>query len=165
MIILYTLLFTVISALLYRMGGCGQPCRDKWPNLPGWFFDTKARDIGIPLLCGLPYILLAVKISAPWWIHLICFGALFGMLTTYWDFLFKGKDNFYMHGFMCGVAYMFYGIAHPELLLWLGIRAIVMGVFMGVWCKIFSNDLVEEFGRGGIIIATLPLLLIALGGL
>jgi len=160
-ILIITLFLTALAGLLYRMGGCGDPCRRKYPKLPTWFFDTKARDIGIPLLCGFPYMAFVLKIAAPWWVHLLAFLTLFGMLTTYWDWMFKGKDNFWMHGFMCGAAYLWYGIAAPELWLWLGVRALLMAVFMGVWCLVFSNDIVEEGGRGGIIIASLPLLLLA----
>jgi hypothetical protein len=86
-------------------------------------------------------------------------------LTTYWDKLFNGKDNFYMHGFMVGLG------ALP--LVWYGsiwwlilARAVVLALFMGGlnWLvhkyNIKHSDWIEEFGRGFAVIATIILLLI-----
>ena len=37
------------------------------------------------------------------------------------------------------------------------------GAIMGIWCRIFENDVVEEMGRGAAIVATLILLLFVSG--
>lgn len=86
-------------------------------------------------------------------------------LTTYWDDLFGGVDNFYMHGLFVGLG------AFP--LIWAGftwwlilIRAIILALFMGAlnWAvhkyKVKHSDIIEECSRGASIIATLPILLI-----
>jgi len=137
-----TIIATIINAILYRFGGIGKP------------FDTKYRDLGCPAI-SLLWMIFCFQ-SVPWWIHFIAFGLMFAALTTYWDSLF-GYDNFYFHGFMVAFAYLPYAIVTG---LWMGfiIRCAVVSVFMGLWCKFFSNDWIEEFGRGGIIGATLPLI-------
>jgi hypothetical protein len=67
-------------------------------------------------------------------------------LSTYWDFLF-GYDNYWVHGFFCGLA----GVP----LIWAGIpwplivgRLIICTVGMGLWSKLVGKDYVEEMGRG-----------------
>jgi len=142
--ILKTIIAAIINAILYRLGGIGKP------------FDTKYRDLGCPLVTFI-WMLLYYQ-SAPWWVHFISFGLMFGALTTYWDRIFK-EDNFYFHGFMVALAYLPYAIITG---LWIGflIRCVAVSVFMGLWCRYFSNDWIEEFGRGGITGASLPLLLI-----
>ncbi len=70
-----------------------------------------------------------------------------GAFTTYWDWLFGGKDNFYMHGAMIGLSifpFCFVGLAWWLVL----IQTIICGLAMGIWCKVFGNDIVEECGRG-----------------
>jgi len=100
---------SILSAILYRLGGWGGEGREQFPNLPEWLFNTKARDIGC---AGVGYITFSILVGftvVPWFIHLICFVLLFGALTTYWDFI-NGDDNFWLHGFACGVAYMPYAL-------------------------------------------------------
>ena len=84
------------------------------------------------------------------------FLLLFGALTTYWDFVF-GYDNFFAHGFMCGLAaapLIFYG--EP---LALGIRLVILSLGMGVWSLIVGKDWLEEGGRGALLPLTLALVL------
>lgn len=159
---LFIILLTIASAVLYRLGGMGQSGKDKYPKIPLWVFNTKMRDMG----CAAAAVggIFVLGVDVPWWIHALAFGTLFGMLTTYWDWLFK-YDNYWFHGFTCGLAFAWYGWYAPELWLWLGVRALVMAVFMGTWCHVlFPNDVVQETGRGAIIPFTLPLLLFG-GGL
>jgi len=160
MILLCTLIATYISATLYRLGGASTfDALEEYGWLPRWVrFLPKKRDAGCGIVSGLMMWLLFP--STPWWIHVLAFGTLWGMLSTYWDELF-GYDNFWMHGFMCGMAYMWYAFIDPWMIPWIVLRAIVMGIFMGVWCHIlFSDARIEENGRGGIIPATLPILLL-----
>ena len=132
--LLMILVASILSAILYRMGGKGKP------------YNTKYRDMGCPtVLLALVASLFGLKLGF-WWVYLLLFGLSFGALTTYWDFLFKDKDNFWMHGFMCAL---------PGLLLcfvipwWIPvIRLIICTVGMGWWSKIIGNDVVEECGRG-----------------
>lgn len=143
---LWIILGSVLSGVLYRLGGHGKP------------WNTKVRDFGCPIVAWA-VLTYAMELNFLWWIHLISGLLLFGALTTYWDKVFR-KDNFYAHGFMCGLAYFPY--CFDELsILWMLARAVVLGVLMGVWCHIlFTNDVTEEVGRGAFIVLTLPLLLL-----
>ena len=144
---------TILLAITYRAGGMSKDDTTKPTWIPKWLRNTKTRDLGCPLVCLSALLLMGIQTA--WWIHMIVFLIMFGALTTYWDKIF-GYDNFYLHGLAIGLAYLPYLMVIPWYLLI--IRAIIMGLFMGIWCKVFSNDLVEEYGRGGIIGLTLILL-------
>lgn len=146
----------LVSAGLYRLGGMGDDGRKEFPKLPGWLFNTKVRDWGCPIIAAIWMVIFDVSSNV--WIHTISFLLFWGALCTYWDRLFK-YDNFYMHGFMCGMAYVGFALAgdvHWGLVL---ARSIVTGMIMGVVCDLTANDYVEEFTRGGALILTLPILL------
>ena len=137
----------ILSAILYRLGGIGKP------------WNTKVRDMGVPLVCLL---WLYFCVSAPWWVWFIMFGMMFGALTTYWDYW--GTDNvewyeWALHMGMVGVAL--------TPLIWFGVpwyyhilRIIVLAVAGAAWSEYIDIDWLEEGGRGFLIAATLPLLLI-----
>ena len=155
MIWLYLILASLVSALLYRLGGWGGEGRRDFPSLPGWLFDTKARDIGCAAVTfGATFI---VGLSAPWWIHLICFLLLFGALTTYWDELF-GYDNHYFHGLMCACAYLPYVFFGDPLAIML--RVFAVGLLMGLWSKLITHHVWEECGRGFVLPMTLGLVIL-----
>jgi len=136
-------LLSIISGILYRFGGWKQ---------------TLWRDIGVPIVALVALWLLDYR-SSYWMAHLCFFGLMWGALSTYWDRLFK-KDNFFIHGFMIGIAllpFCFFGMS-----LWLLLtRAMVLGLGMGLVNKYVNkwalshSDIIEEFFRGVIIIATL----------
>lgn len=75
-------------------------------------------------------------------------------------FINKGEDNFFHHGLMIGLA--LFPLATMGCVSWIAlfVRSVILSLSMGLWCKWFKNDWVEELGRGGIIILTLPILLI-----
>lgn len=147
---------TILSAVLYRLGGWGGEGRERFPNLPEWVFNTKARDVGCALVTFAGYTIYSSFLGVPWFIHLLCFLLLFGSLTTYWDWI-TGKDNFWLHGLACGLAYVPYGFYTGD---WTQIitRCFVLAVLMGGISLISGNDVVEETGRGASLIITLPLL-------
>ena len=62
----------------------------------------------------------------------------------------KGKDNFYLHGFACGLA----GIPLIVIVPWwiILIRIVICTVGMGLWSKYIGNDVLEETGRGVLFI-------------
>jgi len=71
----------------------------------------------------------------------------------------KGKDNFFMAGFfigLCTLPLLAVGLHWYAVLVYAGI----LSVCMGVWCKIFKTDWIEELGRGAFIILLTPILLI-----
>ena len=118
----------VLCAILGRMGGAKG-------------YNTKFRDVGIPtILCIVAYILGVHS----WWLVLM-FGLMFASLTTYWDFLF-GYDNFWFHGFMCGLSFLPIAIVTQQ---WIGflIALGITTVWMGGWSKVIKNDVLEELGR------------------
>jgi hypothetical protein len=169
MIWLILALATVISACLYRMGGCGPTdLEDEWGWVPAPVRNfPKKRDVGCGLVTGAACfaVLSNVGLSSPWWIYLLTFGILWGALSTYHDTMFynwmKPKDNFWLHGFFCGLAYILFGIHNPTLWLWLGLRVAAVAIFMGVWSHILFTDAKwEEMGRGAILPLSLALLLL-----
>ena len=152
--ILITLITCIISAVLYRLGGIGG------------IFKTWMRDWIIPILAYSLLFYLKTPTNLLGWLMIIPAIALTGgALTTYWDDLFGGVDNFYMHGAMVGLAafpFIWSGV-HWWMIL---IRLIVLGGTMGalnIWInktKIPAKDWIEELFRGFIILATIPLLLL-----
>ena len=136
-------LITIVCAILYRLGGIGKPFRS-------WM-----RDWLIPLpICLYAFFALGVT---NFWLLLLAYGLMGAALTTYWDSLL-GYDNFYLHGFMIGLACLPFLTIIPWWIILL--RSLALGGAMGLWCKIFGNDWVEELGRGGFIGLTLLIFLI-----
>lgn len=138
-------IFSIIGAILYRMGGAKG-------------FNTKIRDLGVTTV----FIALLTLLNGWSWWYILCFVLMFGSLTTYWDFLF-GQDNFYCHGFVIGIAcfpLIWAGVAWWLIL----IRALVLAGGMGAVNKYVNKwgwkhtDIVEECFRGALIIISVPLL-------
>ena len=157
MIMPITILFTLLSACMYRLGGLGKDqAKQQVPWVPQWLLNSKTRDAGCSALAVLWMALFFPKV--PWYCYVVSFGETWGMLTTYWDKVFL-EDNFYAHGFTIGIAFFMFSIFGGH---WIGfaIRAVVTGVLMGGLCQVTKNDWVEELGRGAFIIVTLPLMLI-----
>jgi len=157
--IFIAIVFSVLSAFCYRVGGMSKEQAEKYfPWFPQVLVRSWFRDAGCVILT-LIWTLLFVKVA--WYWYIPAAGAMYGAMTTYWDDKIppKNVDKFWAHGLFIGLAWMF--IAIPAG-VWVGglIRLAIMATFMGVWCYIFSNDFVEEFGRGAIITATLPFLLV-----
>jgi len=147
------LILTILSALAYRLGGQGK--KDDWLDI---FRYKITRRLGCMLLRSIAIIFI-LKITAPWWIHLISAGIAYGGLTTYLDGVF-GYDNHYAHGALIGLA------ALPLLLVgsisWVafGTHLIAIAGFMG-WISGASADAdVEEYSRGSSVIWTQLALLI-----
>lgn len=145
------LIISLLSGVLYRLGGWGKPFRSwmrDWPlSIISLFYflflsHYNFRLSFYNLSIFTSYILLNVA-----------------ALSTYWDIFFNGEDNFYAHGFFCGLAALaliFLGIS-PFVVI---VRAIICSLAMGIWSKKISNVDLEEGGRGFIYMATVPILLI-----
>ena len=136
--IFLTIALSVLSAILYRAGGMGKD-QEHW--MPQWMRHSWIRDWLCPACCLTP-----IAIVNPSWLLILAYGALGGMLSTYWDWLF-GFDNFWFSGFMCG--------AVGFLMLWMGIpwwvlliRAVTIALLWGGICAATKNDFVEEYSRG-----------------
>jgi hypothetical protein len=168
MIYLWIVLLSIVSGVGYRCGGYGNEGRIKYPNLPTWFFDTKARDILCAFCAVIAYGLLQTPFSFfadfIWLAYLFSFLLTFGALTTYWDFIFI-KDNYWVHGFMIGLAFFPLAIVTGDWIV-LAIRSLVLAVGMGLWSLYnkpigpWGEDETEEFGRGFLIPISLLLYLL-----
>lgn len=139
-----TLLFTGISGLLYRMGG-------------SWKFNTKYRDLGVPTAMFI-YMCLAGHFH---WTLILCFGLLFGSLTTYWKK--RGADAKWFNWLFTGLGYSLAML--PFIIVtghWLGFlsRTIVLTFGIVLISEKIGNVIIEEGGRGGLILLTMPLLFI-----
>jgi hypothetical protein len=142
---------TILSALLYRLGGAAQI--GSWTDA---LRHTKARDLGCPLMAYLAMWVMGVTV--PWWAHVATYLLTFAALTTYWDSVF-GYDNHYAHGGGVALAALPYALATGG---WLGfgLRVVAVTAFMGLWSDYVEHDITEELGRGAIMVATTPLLLL-----
>jgi hypothetical protein len=142
------IIFSILSGILYRLGGIGKSFRF-------WM-----RDWTIPfVIYGLLITYKHPANTLGWLMFLPTIALTGGALSTYWDFLFKNEDNYYMHGFMIGLACL------P--LFWIGLhwwaillRAVICALGMGIWSKLIDDVNLEEGGRGFITCATIPLLLL-----
>jgi hypothetical protein len=134
-----------IGAVLYRLGGIGLP------------FNTKFRDLGIPLCMLLFFIIVG---AWNWWL-LLCAVLMFGAQTSY--FKKKGEDAKWINWLFVGIAFSLCMLPYTMATkLWTGfiLRSCVLYFFTPIWSSWISIDWLEEGGRGAIQIITLPLLLI-----
>jgi hypothetical protein len=157
---LTVLMLSLISGIFYHLSGLGKDGKIKYPNLPLWLFDRQWRRTGCTVLNSVA-VLLWYKPHSLYenLLFLLFMGLTYGAITTYWDWLFNNKDNFYMHGFMIGLTsfpLVFIGIHWYSVL----INSIVSSVLMGWLCSRTGKVWIEENGRGFIIIITRTLLLI-----
>jgi len=126
---------SIVSAILYRLGGAG--------------FGSWIRDWLIPVV-AVTWMHLTYNPLPPdvvLWKFIVAsifmYGAMGGALTTYWDKLW-GWDNFWMHGVISWKAFI--------------VRVMVLGAFMGFLnfflekYKVKYRDYIDEGGRGSSII-------------
>lgn len=142
--IIATMILSVISAITYRMGGSG--------NYPRW-----VRQVGVCSAMTIEMIILGHL----HWTLLLCFGALFGLSSTY--FKKKGTDAMWWNWALVGLSFSLSML--PLVIaqgLWVGFfsRTIACIILTTGWSQLIGNAVWEECGRGAIIILTLPLLLI-----
>ena len=179
MIILVTLVFAVLSAFCYRIGGMNkESAKHYFPWFPQVLVRSWFRDLNCSILNVLWCWIFLPKVA--WFWYLCALGMQYGMTTTYWDESkgFKDKickvinwmypdDNFYLHGMFIALSTLF--IAIPAgVWVWAVVRIIVLGALMGVWCYYISSyiakitgwgtDFIDEYGRGAFIQLTKLLL-------
>lgn len=147
MFYIYQTLLSIVSAILYRLGGASKQDQDKeFPYIPRWFKNIpKKRDVMSNIIKLVSVYLLGIY--APIWVWFISFGLLWLSLSSYWDWLFK-YDNFYFHGFMCGFSLLPLVIFGNLALVPFIIQSVVLGLTMGLWSKYNGNATKEELGRG-----------------
>lgn len=133
----------------------------------GTSLGTRWRDCGVSLIIALYLGYIAyLKGFLGLWVAVSLFptfGLGWAALTTYRYFLPKPSDykwyHYSLHGFMVALSATFFAWASGY---WLGfgIRSIVCCGLVGFWSHIISKDTLEEWGRGFILVSSLPLLLI-----
>lgn len=134
---------SIISGVLYRLGG-------------SQYYHTLWRDIGCSLIST---ILIGYLVSWHWTLILV-FGMTWGALTTYWK---VGPKAYWFNWIFTGLGYSLavlpFCIAEGH---WIGfgIRTVVLSLTTMIWSELNGNAILEEFGRGFLLSATIPLLLI-----
>jgi len=145
-----SILLSLISAVLYRIGGSSL----KIPNI------TKIRD------CGVPFLGCTIVAINHWPLHLMAwlglilsFGLAWGSMTSY--FKRKGSDavwwNWMLVGLAFGIAFLPYAWATGLWFLFI-YRTIATTIFVVIWSESISNAMLEELGRGFIFSITLLIL-------
>ena len=160
--VIQILMLSLLSMICYRLGGMGDDGRKKFPKLPKWFFNTKARDIGCGLCVIASFYALGLLQGIILWkailCTVLCIPLHLGALSTYFDFI-NGEDNFWLHGFVCGLA-IFPLIIITGLWWQFALRSFVLAILMGGISALSGNDNVEEFSRGGVLPFTMLLLIL-----
>ena len=136
----------ICSSILYRGGGQSKDkdSNPKW--MPMWLRKSWVRDWLLPLVFLLPLFCFWRPSSLLSWVLLLPYYLLSGgALSTYLDGIF-GYDNYYAHGFLCGLA----GFCLITFVPWwvLTLRLIICTVGMGIWSGEEDIDWIEEMGRG-----------------
>lgn len=159
MMILLSILLSPISSVCGRAGGMSTDPTAKPTWIPMWMRQSWVRDWVCPLFC------LVLVLPHSWFqlaMWLCAYGAMGGMLTTYWDWI-NGKDNFWIAGFCVGMALIFLiplGVS-PYLI---ATRAIVVAIFWGLLNLYCNNkkvqDGTEELVRYGFLCLTTGVMLI-----
>jgi len=136
----------LLAGFAYRAGGAS------WGH-------TKIRDCGVPLI-----MLIAMWKLGLWhWSLLICFGLMWGALTSYKYFLPKPKDylwyHYALHGFFIGLAMLPYCIFAGHWLAFI-LRTILLAVTISIWSHYLRQVDIEEGGRGALITGSLLLFML-----
>lgn len=139
---------SVAAGVLYRMGGSDA-------------YNTKWRDCGVPACMVIAMALMGHL----HWSLILCFGAMFGSMTTYnkWAGYFFNRpdkhtvylESWIVTGFFYGLSMLPYAIATGSYLP-LFLATLTTTTAVALVSELSSNVLVEENGRG--IAAILPLL-------
>lgn len=148
---------TFVAGVLYHFGGLGDDYWKKHQHLPRWMFNTKVRDIGVSLIdCFLAGVLCGWN----WWL-ILCFGLSWAALSSYYKK--KGTDatgfTWGLTGFMYGLAFLPYALATHHY-FGFAIRTLLLAITTAVWSNNIDSASMEEGGRGGLVTATIPLLII-----
>ena len=160
--ILILIILSILSGILGRLGG-----RAKNGSWYDFLSDSKARDVGCSIISIIAFCLCFGFKLKFWWAYIISFGLHWGAFSTYWDntnnIIFDKickiinwqypKDNFYLSGFMSGLALLPLIITYKLYGLYV-IRSILLAVTWGLLNKflpskflIWQRDVIEEFLR------------------
>jgi len=139
------IVLSFISAILYRLGG---------------EFKTLYRDLGCSLVTSTAIQILANDFTLKFILaNFISMGLLYGSLTTYCKI--KGQEARWYNWLCTGLLYSL--SAFPVCVvsgLWFGLlcRTFVLSASVMFISEMSDSVWVEECGRGGLLVLTLPLL-------
>lgn len=149
--VMAVLLLSILSGVLYRMGGVGKPYNTKW------------RDIGCTL-CAILCIMVTQKLVYT----VACLQAFavfavlnYATLTTYYKK--KGSDAKAWNWALVGLGF---GLAALPLAWvcnsWIGftLRTLFLVFTVTLWSEANDNVVWEEFGRGFLLVTSIPILFI-----
>ena len=142
--IILTLILSIVSAVLYRLGGTSA--------------GTKWRDAGCPLVALILWWALAGVQLSLWWAYLLTFGLSWGAMASYWG-MDEQKWGFWAHGLGLSLAVLPLAFATGH---WIGfgLRTILLTSTICLWSEYTKWDVLEETGRGFLFTASIPLLLL-----
>lgn len=160
--IISTLIATIASAYLYRWGGMGsKEFTKKFPNLPLFLHEKLTRRLGCMLVACLWLWLNLSRLNIVAFI--LSAGLMFGALTSYNDWLNNGKEDWkcwLMTGACYSLALLPLAITGGISWLGLSLRTIILSLTVMTVSELSGNADVEEYGRGGLFLATMPIILI-----
>lgn len=140
--IIATVILSGVCAVTYRMGGSG--------NYPRWY-----RLAGGAICMSLTAIIWGFL---TWWL-VLCIPLLIGALSTYWKK--KGTEakwyNWAFTGFGYSCALLPLAIQYHLYIPWI-VFSVVMTAAITLWSVLIGKDVLEECGRGAILILTLLIL-------
>lgn len=138
------LILSILSAICYRAGGLGVDSEEKYSKwIPKWMRTSIMRDMPCSMIMCLLHLPTGRTQAILW---LVYFGLNCWFLSTYWDWLFKGKDTYWFSGLTIGLA----GVC----LLWLGVPiwyvALRTALLVLLWGTLGSakNADLAEYSRG-----------------
>ena len=137
------ILLSILSGVLYRLGG--------WEKGNRLF-----RILGCPLIALITLWLMIGVVLSYWWVYLLTFGLLTGAVSAYWG-LDEKKWGYWAHGLGLSLALLPIALITKHYLGY-GLLCLVLTSLMTIWSEYASVDYIEEFGRGALIILTIPLL-------
>ena len=137
--IILTIFCALISSCLYRAGGLSKE-QPYW--IPVWMRKSWIRDWLCPFFCLLPLF-----IQTPSWWFIPAYGLMGGAFSTYWDWVYKNRDNYWLAGWGVGLSFFPLIFIDIDWQMFL-IRALFLAVSWGAFCAIFGNDHAEEHARG-----------------
>jgi hypothetical protein len=140
-----TLIASIISAILYRIGGAGKE-EIKFAN-------SQYRDIGCPVIV----LIVLLMAGYTWYLCLASALLVLGFIRTYWDFLYKNNDNLYLHGAFLGLSMIplaWSGVPIWKIVAYTSILTFSVGG-LNTFCtrvRVPYSVWVEELFRGLIVI-------------
>lgn len=164
---IYLLAIGMLCAILYRAGGMGHEAQAEPTWIPMWLRQSWVRDWTCPACIFLAMWAMGINIWN-WWTFL-AYGITGGALSTYWGFInpwfgLSQKDKYWWNwliaGFFVGLALFPLTIENILTIKVVLLRSIFLGLLWMAWSEWMGEASTEEMGRGAILIATLPLLLI-----